>query len=412
MSPTVIWRAMRFRVAGSTLWMILMHAGAVAAAWDGSTSLHDINLKPENFLDINSFQFRPSEEIRWYGVENGWRIAGGSLESNRAYLKTDLRLKQLITPSLSARLYWADNEFYEPRQVARPLLELELRPSAWPLSFSLLGAPAYAKPEADLGLAITLGMRPWDYVRVAWLSPDHYYNSKNDFDRSYYLRNPSQLTVDAAHKWDERYKLRLLWQDNSPLEFVLDDQISVFAYENRNYQGSFDYQRDTSQTFGIAMHGFDTKQSSDAAGTFRSQDIRYYSVNSYWIRSMGLDKEWTIGIRHDAFRNAERTPLVSATEYDYVLETTQLYSTYYVPFASQQAWDLGLYLGHSSERRSYLDASIDRSRENYFEAKLRTGWEVFSSGRGSALTLALSWNLDNLVDDTFDGGSVRFRAAF
>ena len=130
MSPTVIWRATRFRVAGSTPWMILMHAGVVAAAWDGSTSLHDINLKPENFLDINSFQFRPSEEIRWYGVENGWRIAGGSLESNRAYLNTDLRLKQLITPSLSARLYWADNEFYEPRQVAHPLLELELWPSA------------------------------------------------------------------------------------------------------------------------------------------------------------------------------------------------------------------------------------------------------------------------------------------
>jgi len=230
-----------FRVIAAVLSLIVVHAGTASAAWDGSTTLHDIHLKPENFLDINSYQFRPSEDIQWYDVENGWRVAGGSLESNRAYLFTDMRLKRPITPNFNARLRWTDEEFYAPHEPERPLLELELQPTAEPVTFSLLGAPAYAKREADLGLAASLGVRPWDYVRVAWLRPDYYYNRKNDLDNSYYRRAPGQLTAEAAYKWGEDYKLRLLWQDDRPLEFVLDeagnDDLLIFQLDLFNARG-------------------------------------------------------------------------------------------------------------------------------------------------------------------------------
>jgi hypothetical protein len=400
------------RVIVVVLLTVSMQAGAAPMPWDGSTTLYNIDFKPENFLDINSYQFRPSEEIRWFDVENGWRVTGGSLETNNAYLLTDLRLKRVITPNLNARLRWAYEEFYAPRETDRPLLELELQPSNWPVSVSLLGAPAYAKGEAELGLAASLGLRPWNYVRIAWLRPDYYYNNKNDFDNSYYRREPSQLTVDTAYKWGERYKLRLLWEDNKPLEFVLDNLVSVFSYQNQNYQGTFDYQRDASHTLGVAVSGFNTRQSRDDAGTVRSQNILYYSVNAYWIRAMDRNREWTIGLRYDDFRNRERTPSVPATEFDYLFKTAQAYTSYYLPFAPHQAWELGVYLGQVSEQRDYLDTTIASPRDNYFEAKLRTGWEVFSLDRSSALTLALSWNLDDLIHDTFDGGSVRFRSEF
>lgn len=403
---------MRFGIAVAALLTVAAQAGAVPMTWDGSTSLHDIDFRPENFLDINSYQFRPSQDIRWYGVENGWRVAGGSLESNRAYLFTDIRLKRPITPDFTARLSWSDEEFYAPRDPERPLLELELQPTARPVSISLLGAPAYAKSAAELGLAASLGMRPWDYVRVAWLRPDYFYNGKNDFDSSYYRRAPSQVAVEAAYKWGERYKLRLVWRDNKPLEFVLDNQVTVFAYRNRNYQGSFDYRRDASQTFGIAVRGFDTEQSRDDAGTLRAQDIRYRSVNAYWIRAMGRGKEWTIGIRYDDFRNRERTPSVPAAEFDFLFKTAQVYGDYYSPFAAHQAWELGLYLGDVTKQRDYPDASVNGSRQGSFEAMLRTGWDIFSIDHATALTLAVSWNLDDLIQDSFDGGSVRFRSEF
>ena len=392
--------------------VIAAKVGAVPMTWDGGTTLHDIDFRPENFLDINSYQFRPSEDIRWYDVENGWRVAGGSLESNRAYLFTDIRLKRPITPNFSARLSWSDEEFYAPRDPERPLLELELQPTTWPVSLSMLGAPAYAKSKAELGAAISLGLRPWDYLRVAWLRPDFYYNNKNDVDGSYYRHASNQISVEAAYHLGDHYKLHLAWYDNKPQEFVLDNQVSVFAYRNWNYLGSFDYRHDAEHTMGVAVRGFETRQSSDDAVTDRTQDIRYYSVNTYWIRSMDLEREWSLGVRVDDFRNRERTTSDPAAEYDFLFRTTQVSSTYYRPFASQQAWELGLYIGDVTKRRNYLDATATDWRQNRFEAILRTGWDIFSSDHSTALALGVSWNLDDLIHDSFDGGSVRFRSEF
>jgi hypothetical protein len=403
---------MRFAVTFMVLLTVSTPVGAVSMAWDGNTALHDIEFRPENFLDINSYQFRPSEDIRWYDVENGWRVTGGSLESNRAYLYSDIRLKRSITPNFSARLSWSDEELYAPRDPERPLLELELQPTVWPLSLSLLGAPAYAKSEAELGLAVSMGMRPWNYVRVAWLKADYYYNGKNEFDNSYYRHAPSQFAVEAAYKWGERNKLRLVWYDNKPQAFVLDNQVSVFAYRNRNFQGSFDYQWDSSQTFGISVRGFDTRQSRDDGGVLRAQDIRYHAVNAYRIRTMRRGREWTLGIRYDDFRNREHTSSDLGQDFDFLFNTTQAYSDYYLPFLPHQAWDLGLYLGDARKQRKYPDASISDWRQGYFEAMLRTGWDIFSIDNVTTLSLAVSWNLDDLIHDSFDGGSVWFRTQF
>jgi hypothetical protein len=85
---------------------------SAGATWDGDPALDDIDFNLESFVDINSYQFRPSEEIDWYDVENGWRLVAGSLETNYLYLSTDLRLKKAVTPNLTARLWLADEEFY------------------------------------------------------------------------------------------------------------------------------------------------------------------------------------------------------------------------------------------------------------------------------------------------------------
>jgi len=345
-------------------------------------------------------------------VENGWRVAGGSVESNRAYLYSDIRLKRLITPRFNARLNWYVEEFYVPRDPERPLLELELQPTKWPVWVSLLGAPAYAKGEAELGAALSLGLRPWNYFRIAWLKPDYYYNHKNEFNDSYYLQAPNQISVETAYRLGQHYKLRLIWYDNKPQEFVLDNQFSVFAYANSNYQGSLDYQEDPSRILGVTVRGFSTQQSRDDIVTKRTQDIRYFSVNAYWIRTLENNRERTIGLRFDDFRNMERTPYDSSTEFDFLFKTTQIYAEFYQPFTPHQAWELGVYLGDATKQRNYLNASLPDSRLNSIEAMLRTGWDIFSIDNATALTLALSWNLDDLIHNSFDGGSARFRTEF
>lgn len=382
------------------------------ATWDGEPSLDNIEFNLESFIDINSYQFRRSEEIKWYDVENGLRIAAGSLETNLLYLSTDLRLKQEITPNVNVRLRLEDEEFYESREFPRPLLELEFYPTSLPASLSLIGTPAYAKREADLGLAVTIGKRPWNFFRVAWLNADHYFNEKNDLDKSYYKREPSQFTLETAYQWADRYKLRILWQENNPLEFVLDDQVAVFAYENQNYRVTFDYRTDSNQYFGITLHGIETSQRFDDGISPRSQDIRYFSIDGYWFRQLDHTDEWTLGIRYDDFLNEERTPSDMTTSFDFSFTTIQAYSTYYHPYSTNYAWELGLHIGYARQDQKHLDTSTASTQEDRIEAKLRTAWELFSTDQSSAITFAMSFNLDELKNDPFDGGSVRLRTRF
>jgi hypothetical protein len=65
-----------------------------------------------------------------------------------------------------------------------------------------------------------------------------------------------------------------------------------------------------------------------------------------------------------------------------------------------------------SEQTLYLDPSVPSQRDKSLQAKLFTGWEIASMDKSSALTLGVSWNLDDLIADVFDGGSARFRTEF
>jgi len=374
--------------------------------------MDDIVFSFESFVDINAYQFRPSEENKWYGVENGFRATGGSLDHNLLYVSTDLRLKQAITPNVNFRLWWSEEEFYESREQQRPLLEVEVRPEGWPASLSVIGTPEYAKREADIGLAATLGQRPWNYLRVAWLSPDNFYNEKNVRDSSYYRTKPSQWTVAAAYNWTDRYKLRFGWQDNKPLQFVLDDQVSVFAYENQSYHASFDYSTGPEQNYGIAVRGFDTNQSLGDTLSYREQDIRYLCVEGYWFTQVDYVDEWTVGLRYDDFRNHERNPADLTTSFDFLYKTYQAYSVYHHPYKPQQAWELGLYVGNATKGKDYVAASLGDTIRDKLEAKLTTGWELFSVNRESTLTMTMSWNLDELETDPVDGGMMRLSSRF
>jgi hypothetical protein len=404
---------MRYRIKWVlALYLATAMTGSAWASWDGDPSLDDIDFNLESFIDINAYQFRRSEEVKWYDVENGLRIAAGSLETNYLYLLTDIRLKAEITPHVKARLWLADVEWYEPREFPRPLLELELQPTSWPVSLSLLGVPAYAKREADLGLAMTLGQRPWNFFRVAWLNEDYYFNEKNELDGSYYQEEPSQLTLEGAYQWADRYKLRVLWQENNPLEYVLDDQVSVFAYENQNFQMTFDIRVDEIHNIGVALRTFETTQSLDDTVSPRSQDIRYFSIDGYWFRPLRQRDEWTLGLRYDDFVNEERTPADFSTSFDYTYWTAQIYTTYYHPFSAHQAWEVGLYVGQAKIKQDFLAATVADEEEDGIEAKLQLGWQLFSTDQNNALTFAFALNLDEIASDPFDGGSVRLRSQF
>ncbi len=383
-----------------------------AAGWDGDPSLEDITFSFESFIDMNAYQFRRADEIRWIDVENGYRATGGSFDHNLLYMFSDLRVKQAITPNVVARVMWEEEEFYERREQQRPLLEIELRHSDYPVSVSLLGRPAYAKRDADLGLGLTLGERPRNYLRVAALAPDLFYNMKNVQDESSYRTEPGQWLVEGAYDWGNGFRMNFQWEQNRPLEFVLDDEVSVFAFENRNYSLTVTRRLDEAQTLGLRTRGFATEQSIDEGSEWRSQDIRYASVDAFRIALPGENDEWTVGLRYDEFRNNERAAAGGRMSFDFLYTTLQAYTTYYHPFRPHQAWELGLFVGNATRGSDYIDASVPDTHANQIEGKLTTAWELFSANRASTLTFALSWNLDELDSDAVDGGMIRLQTLF
>ena len=60
-------------------WM-LAHS-QVGWCFDNDIAINEPNFKAENFLDYKAYEFRKSVQEEWYTVENGWRMAGGSMST-------------------------------------------------------------------------------------------------------------------------------------------------------------------------------------------------------------------------------------------------------------------------------------------------------------------------------------------
>jgi hypothetical protein len=399
-------------VPGSTLLLVLtVGPPAGATGWDGDPTLYEIGLSAETFLDIQAYAFRPAETLRWHEVENGWRITGGSLNTDHAYLHSELRLKAAVTPMLNARLWFEEEDFYEPRQSGRPLLELEVTAPQLPISVSALGAPAYDKRQADLGVGVTVGARPWNYLRLTWLDADSYYNTKNSYDESYYRKKPGQGTVEGAYRVNDAYKLRFKLSHDRPQEFVMADSGGVFSYENSFYEVLVDYSVSPQRNVGATVGGFRTRQGLAGSDTDESQDIRYGSANAYLIQRLSHANELTLGLRYDDFRDSERGR-DAASRFDYTLRSAQVYAELFRRFAPHQGWELGLYVGTSRETVQHRAEDIPAQRDGSFQAKAKLAWELLSANSDTALQVAGSVNLDEIARDPFDGASLRLRTEF
>ena len=89
-------------------------------------------------------------------------------------LFTDLEILLPYKLGEEATVYFKANqeEFYEIKPI-RYLVEVEWRPIEL-IGLSFLGMPEYDKRKADQGGSITLGERPWNYIRFQQLLQDLY----------------------------------------------------------------------------------------------------------------------------------------------------------------------------------------------------------------------------------------------
>lgn len=396
--------------------LISLAWGSQALAFDDDFSINSRIFKPENYLDLQAIALRPSLRRQWWDVENGVLISGASLDSHRLALNSEIRLKQALSSRLDVRLHWAEDSFYKIVPSQRPQFELVYRAiglkSDWPLAVSLLGSPAYDKRQSDLGAAVTLGSRPRDFLRIEYLSQDHFYNQKNVFDESSYERTPQVYRILGDYQLTTALRARFSWGRSRRLEFVDTTEGLNFQHASKEVSAYLDYQLDGQAWLGLGYRGLTVKKSRQDLSDNQQQRVGYEYLDLYYSYHKSAQREWLLGTRFDLFENDLDDLAAASLSQDYRFSTWQLYTTYLIQYAPNKAIDLGLYVGDVRERMLLGEPGQQAWNDRLVESKLRVGWELISSDQASRLMIYFSVNLDDVINDPGDGGGMRYVAQF
>ena len=381
-------------------------------AFDNDLEINDINLDHENFLDIKAHRYRKSLEYLWFDNTSGWRINIASLDSDLAFVQTELKLQNELSEYVNIRLEVEQKVFYADKEFPLPTAEAEIYPWAGNFGFSLLGTPAYEKREMDLGIALIWGRRPWNYIRFEYLDVDSLYNQKNVSDNTFYSKEPIALKLEGAYQFGGQYKLRFTISRDKPLELIDPDNNGIFRHEASDYFLLFDYQPVPDSVIGITINGFTLDKSSSQTGQNQQQTTDYISADIYWVKGMGKSYELRLGTQYDHITNDIRDLITTDNDLDYFMKTLQVYTSAYHPFNDHMAWDLGLYVGQVDEQQNFLQDNARDTLNDGVEAKFRMGFEYSSSDGRSSLQFNISLNLDDPVKDPGDGGGISFQSVF
>lgn len=380
-------------------------------AFDDDISINEPGFKPENFLDIKAYEFRKLVDEEWYAHPNGWRMRGGSLDFNLAYIDSEVRLAQDLSEHMSLRFGHEYFTYYARKPFQAPVLELAVRPLPTAVELALLGTPTYDKQQSDLGLALALGKREKDFLRFAYLNVDRYYNSKNVFDESYYEKSPHTLSLQGAYRHD-KLQLRLWTERYDPLHLVTPERNEDFHYQGRKQRLILNYHINRHSLAGVTVYDLFIDKALDNDTENRSQKLHHRMIDIYWSGAHKQYQEIGLGLRLDQFGNRVRDWDDSNGHYDYTFDTLQTYGTVHRDYSEHAAWDLGLYVGRVTRHRDYLTRSTDNDAEKTIQAKLRTSWEYHSKDKRSRFMAHITFNLDGLGHRPGDGGGLSYQGLF
>ncbi len=392
---------------------MLVFTNSASMASDNDREITDVHLFDETFLDISSNAFRKSLNLVWFDTLSGWRMGGGSTNAERLFLATHLKVNHQLSEKFYFGFDLEQDDFYTEKPLQPLLLFADVYPfSSTDIGFSFLGTASVDKKESDLGFALTFGRRPSNYVRLSWLSTDHYFNEKNDEDDSYYAESGSTIMLQSSYNLTNHWDLHLDLRRNTPSDYVFDDQVSHFEYESYNYRATIIYHFNRHRFAGIDLRAMNDTRALTEPTSDEAQDIDYALLDLYWVNGVNQDYELTVGLRYDNFEEQFRDQLNQANNYNFRFWTAQVYSSLYHDFTTHQAWDLGLYVGWSERNKVYVTSSNLDDLNEGVEAKLRTSWEYHSADKVSSLRFSISFNLDDLIDDPTDGGGIYFQSQF
>lgn len=401
-----------WRVLG-LLFLCLNLFSSLLYAYDDDRSISQVDFNPESFLDINAAAFRPALERDWLLADQGFRISGASISSNRLYLNSALRLRQEFSRNLAVGVSWGQDDFYADKPTPLPQLSINVFPlEDTDLGVAVLGTAAHDKRQADLGYAFLWGREPDDQIRFSWVKVDVFHNEKNEFDDSVYTESGETLSLEGNKKLSSRWRVQFKLERDRPLSLSFDEAASCFEHKRYEHQLAtyFDYAADA--FVGAKWRIFDITKSRMDSGLNQSQILTYHSLDAFWVTACCDAKELTVGLRYDRFEEVRSDRAMPEEGFRYTLNTTQLYGSVHHAYSATQAWDLGMYAGWSRQMREFAEADAREAQTEGLEAKLRASWALYSQDKHSALRFSLSLNLDDVFNDPGDGGGVYYQTLF
>ncbi len=385
-------------------------------AYDDASGIYHSYLNQENFLDIKSYQFHKLKEDEWYESKGGWRLSGGSMGLDLLFTDLEVRLPYQLGEEATVYFKARQEEFYEIKPF-RYLVEVEWR-AVELIGLSFLGMPEYDKRKADQGGSITLGKRPWNYIRFQQLLQDLYYNEKNFYDTSYYSPHPVENNLEGAFSW-KKWRGRFNHVQDKPFKQVFPKQELTVTYKSKDNSATLDYHFGEQQIAGLSWRSFDiqkrreTKNPSESSSPDnREQQLLYSSADLYWLHPLNSEFHGTIGLREDRFQNLFRQLDVSYDDYNFHLWTLQLYGIIRHKTSLDRYSEYALYAADTDKVTNYLSADREDKASRKPELKMRVSWDLQDSSNQSALMFTTSWNLDNFFKDFWDGGNISYQKTF
>ena len=395
----------------SAIYFLVIAMPQLCWAFDDDDTLNEPNFKPENFLDIKAYEFRKSVEEEWNATRNGWRIAGGSLSPDIAFIDSEVRLQNDLSESFSIRLQHEYEAYIDTKPMQHPLLEMAYRPWRNDLELSLLATAFYDKRQSDIGFAASYGNRQEDYLRLSWLSVDHYYNEKNYLDDSYYSNRPDTLALEAAFRLNQ-WQTRLFVAQDGALRRVTPSESEIFRHEGDRLEWVLDYYYLANALVGFTYRRWQTDKALQDAVENREQAIAHQLLDVYWLRPFEWLDELILGVRLDQFENQLRDMNNANQSYGYNFDTLQAYAMAQYDYSEHASWGLGLYLGKIREHKDYLLDQTDNQAASDIQGKLRMSWEYHSLDKHDRFAVHFSLNLDELENDLGDGGGLSYQGRF
>ncbi len=400
------------------------------SAFDGAIDISPAALNPENFLDIQSYSFAPEQNRKWRRSASGWRMTGGSLGMDHLYLHFQVKHQYVVTDEMTTHFVLNHEEFYEIKPLRYHVgVEWEFWRD-W--SFGFLGMPQYDKRRADYGGMLRWGDLQNSYIMATHLRQDLFYNEKNSQDDS--EMNPHAVEDGLQMAWlVGAWEVFFAIQQSSPMKL----ESSSRRFQHQSQQGQFLIEQEfsddafwaiESRTFRLEKSReflepdksdeVDEAQSNEEPNTALLFNDERHQVISYLMVHSFLEKLWsrqwsgTLGVRYDEFGNDFEVKQSPKKSEEFQLVSTQVYNVFKHHWKPQYAWEYGLYAGWVERTIDYPAFDKPPDQESSFQAKLRISFEILHEADTGSLLWTTTYNLDELLDNFWDGGNITYQKTF